>query len=127
MKKVLFIDRDGTLTKEVPVTYQLDAFDKLVFYPGMFFNLHKIATELDYELVMVTNQDGLGTSSFPADTFWPVQKFIINTLENESIHFAAVHIDNSLPEDNAPTRKPRTGMLTQYLIKKSMIWQIPLL
>ncbi|MBS1513259.1 MAG: bifunctional histidinol-phosphatase/imidazoleglycerol-phosphate dehydratase HisB [Bacteroidetes bacterium] len=114
-KKILFIDRDGTISKEVPVTYQLDAFEKLEFYPGVISNLHKIATELDYELVMVTNQDGLGTASFPEETFWPVQQLMIKTLAAEDIHFASVLIDKSFPEDNAPTRKPRTGMMTKYI------------
>ena len=114
MKKVLFIDRDGTLIKEAPPTYQLDDFSKLEFYPDMFLYMRKIATELDYELVMVTNQDGLGTASYPADTFWPVQNFIIKTLENEGVVFSNVCIDRTFPADNAPTRKPATGMLTQY-------------
>ena len=114
MKKVLFIDRDGTLALE-PKGYQLDTFDKLVFYPQVFTYLGKIAKELEYELVMVTNQDGLGTSSFPEDTFWPVQQFLIQTFENEGIVFSEVLIDKSFPKDKASTRKPRTGMLKQYL------------
>ena len=113
MKKVLFIDRDGTLIKE-PADKQIDAFEKLVFFPKVFQYLSKIAKELDYELVMVSNQDGLGTSSFPEATFWPVHNFIINTLESEGIVFANQHIDPTFEEENAPTRKPRTGMLTQY-------------
>ncbi|MBL7749609.1 MAG: bifunctional histidinol-phosphatase/imidazoleglycerol-phosphate dehydratase HisB, partial [Chitinophagaceae bacterium] len=115
MKKILFIDRDGTLIKEAPPTYQLDSFDKLEFYPDMFTWMKKIATELDFELIMVTNQDGLGTPSFPEDTFHPVHQFVMKSLANEGIHFAEVHIDRSFPSDNAPTRKPGTGMLTQYL------------
>lgn len=115
MKKILFIDRDGTLIKEAPPTYQLDSFDKLEFYPGMFSWMRKIAQELDYELVMVTNQDGLGTSSFPEDTFWPVHNFVMKSLANEGIEFSAVHIDRTFPADNAPTRKPGIGMLTSYL------------
>ncbi len=115
MKRILFIDRDGTLIKEAPPTYQIDAFDKLEFYPYMFEYMGKIARELDYELVMVTNQDGLGTSIFPEDHFWPVQKLVMKSLENEGIHFSAVHIDKSFPKDNAPTRKPGTGMLTRYI------------
>jgi imidazoleglycerol-phosphate dehydratase/histidinol-phosphatase len=115
MKKILFIDRDGTLIKEKPPTYQIDSFEKLEFYPDMFVWLKRIATELDFELVIVTNQDGLGTNSFPEDTFWPVQNLIMKTLANEDIHFSNVFIDKSLPAENAPTRKPRTGMLTQYL------------
>jgi imidazoleglycerol-phosphate dehydratase/histidinol-phosphatase len=114
MKKILFIDRDGTLAIE-PEEYQLDSFDKLVFYPEVFTFLGKIARELNYELVMITNQDGLGTDSFPEDTFWPVQQFLIKAFENEGVVFNDVLIDKSFPEDNAPTRKPRTGMLTRYL------------
>jgi imidazoleglycerol-phosphate dehydratase/histidinol-phosphatase len=115
MKRILFIDRDGTLIKEAPPTYQIDSFEKLEFYPHAFEFMTKIADEFDYELVMVTNQDGLGTSSFPENTFWTVQNFVMKALENESIHFRAVHIDGTLAKDNAPTRKPRTGMLLQYL------------
>lgn len=118
MKKILFIDRDGVLIKEAPPTYQLDSFEKLQFYPSVFEYLHKIATELDYELVMVTNQDGLGTAIFPEHTFFPVHNFVLNSLANEGIHFSAVYIDRTFPKDNAPTRKPGTGMLTQYLNNK---------
>lgn len=114
MKRILFIDRDGTLIKEYPPTYQIDNFDKLQFYPHVFEYLTHIATELDYELVMVTNQDGLGTASFPEDIFWKIQNFIMQTLENENIHFTKVHIDKSFPDENLPTRKPNTGMLTEY-------------
>lgn len=114
-KRILFIDRDGVLIKEAPPTYQLDSFDKLEFYPGMFKYLRKIATELDFEFVMVTNQDGMGTASFPEDTFWPVHNFVLKSLANESIQFAEVCIDRTFPKDNAPTRKPGTGMLTKYL------------
>ena len=113
--KVLFIDRDGTLIKEAPPTYQLDSFSKLEFYPDMFFYMRKIATQLNYELVMITNQDGLGTASFPEETFWPVQNFVMTNLANEAINFKEVFIDKTFPEDNAPTRKPATGMLTKYL------------
>ncbi|HEY2583704.1 MAG TPA: bifunctional histidinol-phosphatase/imidazoleglycerol-phosphate dehydratase HisB [Mucilaginibacter sp.] len=113
LQKILFIDRDGTIIKE-PADEQIDSFDKLEFYPGALQYLPKIATELDYELVMVTNQDGLGTASYPADTFWPVQNFIMKTLENEGVVFSNVCIDRTFPADNAPTRKPGTGMLTQY-------------
>ena len=113
-KKVLFIDRDGTLVLE-PENYQLDSLSKLEFYPKVFQYMSKIALELDFELVMVTNQDGLGTSSFPEDTFWPTQNFILKAFENESVTFEELFIDRSFPEDNAPTRKPRTGMLTKYL------------
>jgi imidazoleglycerol-phosphate dehydratase / histidinol-phosphatase len=114
-KKVLFIDRDGTLIKEAPPTYQLDSFSKLEFYPDMFFYMRKIAAELDYELVMITNQDGLGTASFPEDTFWPLHQFVMTSLENEKIHFDEVFIDRTFPEEQAPTRKPATGMLTKYI------------
>ena len=115
MKKVLFIDRDGTLVIEPPVDYQLDAYEKLEFYPKVFRNLGFIRSKLDFEFVMVTNQDGLGTSSFPEDTFWPVHNLVMKILENEGIVFDEVFIDRSFPEDNAPTRKPRTGMLGKYL------------
>ena len=114
MKKVLIIDRDGTLALE-PENYQLDALDKLVFYPAVFQYLGRIAKELDYVLVMVTNQDGLGTDSFPEDTFWPTHDFMMTALKNEGINFSEVLIDKSLPADNAPTRKPKTGMLSAYL------------
>jgi len=112
MRKILFIDRDGTLIQEAPPTYQLDSFSKLAFYPDMFTWMKKIANELDFELIMVTNQDGLGTSSFPEETFWPVHEFVMTALENESIFFSNVHIDRSCPADLSPTRKPVTGMLT---------------
>src|SRR5688500_16337670 len=115
MKRILFIDRDGTLIQEAPPTYQLDSFEKLTFYPQMFEYMTRIARELDYELVMVTNQDGLGTSSFPEDTFWPLHNLVMKSLEGEGIRFSAVHIDRSFPKDNAPTRKPGTGMLTEYI------------
>jgi len=114
MKKVLFIDRDGTIVLE-PENLQLDSLDKLEFYPKAFQYLAKIANELDYELAMVTNQDGLGTDSFPEDTFWPTQNFILRAFENEGVLFDEIFVDRSFPEDNAPTRKPRTGMLTKYL------------
>jgi imidazoleglycerol-phosphate dehydratase/histidinol-phosphatase len=114
MKKVLFIDRDGTIVLE-PENYQLDSLEKLEFYPKAFQYLAKIANELDYELAMVTNQDGLGTDSFPEDTFWPTQNFILKAFENEGVVFEEIFVDRSFPEENAPTRKPRTGMLTKYL------------
>ncbi len=112
-KKVLFIDRDGTIIKET-VDEQIDAFEKMIFYPKAFTYLGKIAKELDYELVMITNQDGLGTDIFPEDTFWPVHNFIIKSFENEGVVFDAVYIDKTFPKDNANTRKPGTGMLTSY-------------
>ena len=113
MKKVLFIDRDGTLIKE-PADEQIDAFEKLEFYPGAFSYMSKIASELDYELVMITNQDGLGTEVYPEHTFWPVQNFIMTAFENEGVHFEEVYIDKTFPEENAATRKPKTGLLTKY-------------
>lgn len=115
VKKVLFIDRDGTLIKEAPPTYQIDSFSKLEFYPDMFTWMNKIANELEFELVMVTNQDGLGSANFPEDTFLPVHQFIMKSLENEGIHFKKVLIDRTYPAQNASTRKPGTGMLTEYL------------
>lgn len=113
MKKVLFIDRDGTIVLE-PNDFQLDNFNKLEFYPEAFQFLSKIAKELDYELVMVTNQDGLGTDSFPEDTFWAVQNFILKAFENEGVKFSEIVIDRTFPEDKAPTRKPGTGLLKAY-------------
>ena len=115
MRKILFIDRDGTLIKEAPPTYQVDTFEKLVFYPDMFSWIKRIANELDFELVIVTNQDGLGTTTYPEDTFWPIQNFILQTFENEGIIFSNIHIDKTFAADNAPTRKPATGMLKRYL------------
>ena len=113
MKKVLFIDRDGTLIRE-PADEQIDAFEKLSFYPRAIQNMAKIAKELDYELVMVTNQDGLGTNSFPEKTFWPVHNFILKVFEDEGVVFSKVCIDRTFPKDKAPTRKPNTGMLTEF-------------
>jgi len=113
--KLLFIDRDGTLVIEPPIDYQLDSLEKLEFYPGVFRWLSRIVEELDFELVMVTNQDGLGTSSFPEETFWPAHNKMIQAFENEGINFKEVLIDRSFPADNASTRKPRTGLLTAYL------------
>ncbi len=115
MKKILFIDRDGTLVIEPPIDFQLDSLDKLEFYPGVFQNLSRIAKELDYVLVMVTNQDGLGTDSFPEDTFWPAQNKIIEAFKNEGVGFSEILIDKSFPHENLPTRKPGTGMLTHYI------------
>ncbi|MFD1316270.1 bifunctional histidinol-phosphatase/imidazoleglycerol-phosphate dehydratase HisB [Namhaeicola litoreus] len=117
MKKVLFIDRDGTLIKE-PEDLQVDGFEKLVFYPKVFSNLSKIVKEFDFELVMITNQDGLGTDSFPESTFWPVHNLIIKTFENEGVFFEEQFIDPSYPEENSPNRKPRTGLLTKYFSDK---------
>ncbi len=114
MKKVLFIDRDGTLINEPVEDPQIDSFEKLKFIPGVFTWLGKIARETDYEFAMVTNQDGMGTASFPEETFWPVQNMIINTLAGEGIHFEGIHIDPTLPHENKPTRKPGIGMLGKY-------------
>ncbi len=114
MKKALFIDRDGTLILEPP-DEQIDSLEKLEFYPGVFQGLGKIARWLDYELVMVTNQDGLGTDRFPEDTFWPAHEKMMRALEREGIHFAAVHIDRSFAHENKPTRKPGIEMLRSYL------------
>lgn len=114
MRKVLFIDRDGTLIIEPP-DEQIDSLEKLDFYPGVFTWLGRIARECDYELVMVTNQDGLGTSSFPEDHFWPAQNKIVTTFENEGIMFSRTFIDRSLPHENLPTRKPGIGMLKEFL------------
>src|SRR6056300_1921765 len=107
MKKVLFIDRDGTLVLEPPVDYQLDSLEKLEYYPKVFQYMAKIASELDFELVMVTNQDGLGTDSFPEDTFWPAHNKVLQAFENEGVIFDDILIDRSFPADNAETRKPR--------------------
>jgi len=114
MKKVLFIDRDGTLVVEPPVDKQLDSLEKLEFIPGVFRNLYNIRKYLDYDLVMVSNQDGLGTASFPEETFWPAHNMILKAFENEGVLFEKIHIDPTLPEENAPTRKPEIGMLTEY-------------
>src|SRR6218665_2092431 len=105
LQKVLFIDRDGTMVKE-PADEQVDSFAKLEFYPLALLYLPKIAAELNYELVMVTNQDGLGTASHPEENFWPVHNFILKTFENEGVKFDAVYIDKTFPAENAPTRKP---------------------
>lgn len=117
-KKVLFIDRDGTLVLEPPVDYQLDSLEKLEFYPKVFQYMAKIASELEYELVMVTNQDGLGTDSFPEDTFWPAHNKVLAAFEKEGVVFSAIHIDKTFPHENADTRKPRTGLLTEYFDKE---------
>ena len=114
MKKVLFIDRDGTLTLE-PGDYQVDDYEKLVFYPKVFRYLGSIARELGYELVMVTNQDGLGTDKFPEEEFWPYQNHLIKSFKNEGVVFSKVFIDRTFPEDQADTRKPGAAMLTAYL------------
>lgn len=115
MKRILLIDRDGTLIQEAPPTYQIDQLEKLVFYPAVFQYLSRIVQELDYELIMITNQDGLGTSSFPEEDFWPIQQLIIRSFANEGITFKAVYIDRSFPHENAPTRKPGTALLTDYI------------
>lgn len=113
MKPVLFIDRDGTLIRE-PADEQIDSFEKLEFYPKVFHYLGKIAKELKFEIVMITNQDGLGTEVYPEDTFWPVHNFVIKTFEQEGVVFEEQFIDRTFAKDNAPTRKPNTGLLTKY-------------
>lgn len=115
MKKVLFIDRDGTIIAEPPSDFQVDSLEDLEFLPKAISNLRKIAEDTDYELVMVTNQDGMGTESFPEDTFWPAHNKMMLTLENEGIHFSKVHVDRSFEHEKLPTRKPGIGMLTEYL------------
>ena len=115
MKKVLFIDRDGTMVIEPPVDKQLDSLEKLEFFPGVFQWLSKIYKELDFELVIVTNQDGLGTDSFPEETFWPAQNKIIQAFKNGGIEFSEILIDKTFPEENAPTRKPGVGLLNKYI------------
>ena len=117
MKKILFIDRDGTLALE-PSDYQLDSLEKLIFYPEVFMYLGKIAREMNFELVMVTNQDGLGTDSFPENTFLPTHNFLLKSFKNEGVVFDEILIDKSFPEDNLPTRKPKTGLLNKYLDAK---------
>lgn len=114
-QKVLFIDRDGTLVVEPPVDYQLDSFEKLEFYPRVFTYLNKIVKELDFKLVMVTNQDGLGTDSFPEETFWPVHEFVLKSFENEGVVFSEVLIDRTFPHENATTRKPEIGLVKHFL------------
>ena len=114
-RPVLFIDRDGTLAVEPPLDYQLDRFEKLEFFPDVFQYLGRIAKELNFKIVMVTNQDGLGTDSFPEDTFWPVHNFLIQTFKNEGIEFEEQIIDRTFEKEKAPTRKPRTGLLTHYM------------
>lgn len=115
MKRALFIDRDGTLVIEPPIDFQVDSLEKLEFYPKVFRNLYFIRKHLDFEFVMVSNQDGLGTASFPEETFWPAQNKILKTLEGEGIRFDDILIDPSMPEDDSPNRKPRTGMFVKYL------------
>ncbi len=113
-QKILFIDRDGTLIEE-PADEQIDSFDKLRFVPGVFRNLGFICKNLDFKLVMVSNQDGLGSETFPEETFWPVHRFVLQTLEAEGIRFDDQHIDRHRPEDHSPMRKPGIGMLAQYI------------
>lgn len=117
-KKVLFIDRDGTLVAEPPEDYQLDSLEKLEFIPGVFRNLYNIRNLLDFELVMVTNQDGLGTDSFPEETFHPAHNKMLKAFENEGITFDNIHIDRTFPEENAPTRKPGTALLQKYFAEE---------
>ncbi|RZT95801.1 imidazoleglycerol-phosphate dehydratase [Ancylomarina subtilis] len=117
-KKVLFIDRDGTLIIEPPIDFQVDSLEKLEFYPGVFRGLGKIASQLDFELVIVTNQDGLGTDSFPEADFWPAQNKMIQAFANEGITFNKIIIDKTFPEDKAPTRKPGTALLEHYFYEE---------
>ncbi len=114
MQKLLFIDRDGTIIDEPKTDFQIDSLEKLEFLPKALSNLRKIAEETDYKLVMVTNQDGLGTESFPEETFWPAHNKMLKMMENENIYFSAIHIDRSFPHENLPTRKPGTALLTEY-------------
>jgi imidazoleglycerol-phosphate dehydratase/histidinol-phosphatase len=114
MQKVLFIDRDGTIIKE-PYDYQIDTVDKFEFLPGVISALKTIISTLDYRLVMVTNQDGLGTDTHPEEKFWPFHELMLRTLEGEGIKFDEIHIDRSRPEDNSPYRKPGIAMITKYL------------
>ena len=113
MKKILFIDRDGTLIKE-PADEQIDSFEKLIFYPKVFQYMTKICKELDFEIVMITNQDGLGTEIYPENTFWTVHNFVLETFKTEGVIFEEQFIDKTFAKDNAPTRKPNTGLLTKY-------------
>ena len=114
MKKYLFVDRDGTIIKE-PADYQIDHIDKLVFFPNVISSLRLAHKVLGYQLVLITNQDGLGTESFPSEDFWPVQNLMIRTLESEGISFEKIAIDSSFPSENSPNRKPRTGMLMDLI------------
>src|SRR6476469_1005535 len=114
-KRILFIDRDGTLIREAPPTYQIDSWEKLEFYPEAFFYMRKIAEEFDYLLVIISNQDGLGTESFPEEKFWPIQRHIIKSFENEGVSFHATYIDRSFAHENSPNRKPAPGMLKEYI------------
>ena len=116
MKKYLFVDRDGTIIKE-PADYQIDHIDKLVFFPNVISSLRLAHKVLGYQLVLITNQDGLGTESFPSEDFWPVQNLMIRTLESEGINFEKIAIDSSFPSENSPNRKPRTGMLTDFILQ----------
>lgn len=115
MRKVLFIDRDGTLIREPKSDYQVDSLEKFSFYPEVMWYLRKISDELDYDLVMVTNQDGLGTSSYPESDFWPLQELMVDTMKGEGISWDGIHIDRSFEKDNSPYRKPGTKMLTAYI------------
>lgn len=117
MKKVLFIDRDGTMIQETE-DEQIDSFEKLVFYPKSLSFLRRIAIELDFKLVMITNQDGLGTSSFPENSFWPVHNLVISTFKNEGVEFSDIIIDRTFAKDNSSTRKPNTGFLTKFFSDK---------
>ena len=114
MKQALFIDRDGTILVE-PADEPIDSFEKFQFLPGVIRNLNFIRTKLDFEFVMVSNQDGLGTASYPEEDFWPTHNLMLSTLKGEGVEFDDMLIDRSFPEDNLPTRKPGTGMLGKYM------------
>ena len=120
MKKIIFLDRDGTIIDEPKIDQQVDDFSKLSFMAGVFKYLEKINNELGYDLVMVTNQDGLGTDSFPQDTFWPIQNFIIDSFKNENINFIDILIDNSFEKQNLPSRKPGTLLVQRYMNDESI-------
>ncbi|WP_185864631.1 bifunctional histidinol-phosphatase/imidazoleglycerol-phosphate dehydratase HisB [Blattabacterium cuenoti] len=115
MKKILFIDRDGTIIEENTSNYQIDSIEKIIFYPRVIFFLSKIVRKLNYDVVMVSNQDGLGTNKFPEKIFWSIQNHILNILKTEGINFHSIHIDKSFPEEKLSTRKPGVGMLTSYI------------
>jgi imidazoleglycerol-phosphate dehydratase / histidinol-phosphatase len=114
-RRILFIDRDGTINKEAPPTYQIDQYEQVKFYKDSLYYLRKIADELDYDMILVTNQDGLGTDIFPENTFWPVQNFIMDTIESQGIFFKKVYIDKTFPHQNCDTRKPGIGMMKEYI------------
>ncbi|HMX40163.1 MAG TPA: histidinol-phosphatase [Saprospiraceae bacterium] len=115
MTRLLFLDRDGTLIEEPQPDQQVDSLDKLIFRPGAISTLARLVRHTDFELVLVTNQDGLGTAAFPEETFWPAHRMMLRVLESEGVRFRTQHIDRSLKHENLPTRKPGTAMLQEYL------------